>query len=89
MRKNGDEHGGEDGRVDTDGEVTKAPAGDRGDELVEAPFREESVGKVEGKGNEETDNDRDGNDEVNGSRRVKVLGEGSPCDGLRVERLNL
>lgn len=89
MRKDSDEHGSENRRVDSDGKVTEAPAGDGRDELVEAPFREEAVSEVEGEGNEETDNDRNRNDEVNGSRRVKVLGEGSPCDSLRVERLYL
>lgn len=89
LREDGDTHRREDGRVDADGKVTEAPAGDGRDELVEAPLGEEAVGKVEGKGHGETDDDRDRNDEVGRAGSVHVLGERSPCDGLRVERLNL
>lgn len=49
----------------------------------------DSMSDVEGNGNEETDDDRHGNDEVGSSRCVEILGERSPGDCLRVVRLNL
>jgi len=89
LGEDGDEHGSEDRRVDSDRQVTEAPAGDGGDELVETVSGEEAVSKVERKRNGETDDDGDGDDEVGRSRSVHVLGESSPSDSLRVERLNL
>jgi len=89
LGEDSDAHRREDGRVDTDGKVTETPAGDRGNEFVETVLGEESVGEVEGERDRETDDDTDRNDEVGRSRSVHVLGESSPSNGLRVERLNL
>ena len=89
MGEDTEKHGGENGGVDSDREVSETPTGDGGDELVEAVVGEEAVSEVEGKRDGETNNDCDGDDEVGRSRSVHVLGECSPGDGLRVEGLNL
>ena len=62
---------------------------DGSDDGVGVDLGPNSMSDVEGDGDEETDDDRDGDDEVGSSRRVEILGESSPGDGLRVVRLNL
>lgn len=54
LGEDGEEHGGEDGRVDADREVAEAPADNGGDEGVEAHLGPEAVHEVEGNGDEET-----------------------------------
>jgi hypothetical protein len=62
LGEDGEEEGGEDGGVDTDGEVAKRPAEDGGDDLVGAELGPLLVDEPEGDGNGETDDDGEGHD---------------------------
>jgi len=89
LGEDGDQHRSENRRVDTDGQITETPTSDGGDEFVESVAGEETVSEVERNGDEETNDNADRNDEVNGTGRVEMFRESSPSDGLRVERLHL
>jgi len=89
LREHGKTKGGEDGRVNTDAEVSEGPAHDGSDDLVGADLGPLLVDEPEGKGDGETNKDGQRDDTVATAWSVERITEGTPGNSLAVEALDL